>query len=83
MLQCVNGEGQGCCDLCKILHGWHRHWSSSLYYVLNSKGRKLRYDLHTCDYTFSDSQSIRARDAVFCYEHAQLVDSERSKFTDY
>ena len=41
MIVCVNGEGQGCCDLCKIINGWHRHWSSSLYYVVNTKMLKI------------------------------------------
>lgn len=85
MIKCVNpvGFGQCCCDMCRILSGWHRHWSSDCYYVINSKGIILRYDNHTHDFTFSDSDSISARNAVFCKPHAELVDSERSKFTDY
>lgn len=85
MIQQVSeyGFGQGCCDICRILKGWHRHWSTDLYYVINAKGKKLRYDLHTSDFTFCDSDVIRARNAVFCYGHAKLVEASRSELTDW
>ena len=42
MIECVNGNGQGCCDICLHIKGWHREWSSSLYYVRNKNGLYLR-----------------------------------------
>lgn len=42
MIECVNGNGQGCCDICLHIKGWHREWSSSLYYVRNKHGLYLR-----------------------------------------
>lgn len=83
MIVCVNGEGQGCCDLCKIINGWHRHWSSSLYYVVNTKNQKLVYDFDAQDFTFKPFASHRVRNAVFCHLHAHLVDDSRSQYTDY
>ena len=85
MIQKVSefGYGQGCCDLCRIIKGWHREWSTSLYYVVNATGKKLRFDLHTGDFTFCDSDKIIARDATFCFKHANLVEEYRSKLTDW
>lgn len=84
MLLCVNGEGQGCCDLCKIIRGWHREWSSMLFYVVNSKGKKLCFNRKFDEYCFSDSSNNEIiRHAVFCRKHALLVDSSRSQYTDY
>lgn len=79
MIKCVDGNGQGCCWLCSIIKGWHREWSSSLYYVINNKGKYLRY--LNPDYSFSDNDVYRK--VVFCYSHAVLVDESRSKMTDY
>ena len=72
MIECVNGNGQGSCALCSIIKGWHRSWSSSLYYVRNANGLFLRMDYGCAN--FSDDDELRK--LAFCYEHAQIVDSE-------
>lgn len=80
MIECVNGNGQGCCDICMHIKGWHRVWSSSLYYVRNKNGLYLR----KID-GFGDCFSIYEElpKAVFCHMHAQQVEKQRIKQTDW
>lgn len=76
MIECVNGNGQGSCDICSIIKGWHRQWSSSLYYVKNEHGLYLRLQYDAACF----SSNTELKKLGFCYKHAQIVDSEwRSK----
>lgn len=79
MIVCVNGEGQGCCMICLHTKGFHREWSSSLYYIKNANGVFLR----TAPYgdSFVDDSEIRR--SVFCYEHAKMVDEIRQTQPGY
>ena len=80
MIECVNGEGQGCCDICLHLIGWHREWSSMLYNVKNKNGLYLRRMPNYGD-SFSENEEIPK--AAFCYEHAKQVEFQRMKQTDW
>ncbi len=80
MIECVNGNGQGCCDICLHIKGWHREWSSSLYYVRNKKGLYLRKKDGYGD-SFSNDDELPK--AAFCYEHAKEVEEQRMKQTDW
>ena len=80
MLECVNGNGQGCCDICLHIMGWHREWSSSLYYVRNKNGLYLRRRAGYGD-TFSANEELPK--AAFCYEHAKEVEEQRMHQTDW
>ena len=79
MIECVNGNGQGCCDICLHINGWHREWSSSLYYVRNKNGLYLRR------YREGDRFSMNAEHAkaAFCYHHAKEVEEQRMHQTDW
>lgn len=77
------GFGQGCCDLCRITSGWHRHWSSDLYYIYNKKQKFLVRDVISGDCVFTDDDNDRYRLLAFCYKHAIMVDDERKTKTDY
>ena len=79
MIECVNGEGQGCCDICLHIKGWHREWSSSLYYVRNKHGLYLR--IFGEGDRFSTNKE-RAK-AAFCYHHAKEVEEQRMHQTDW
>lgn len=61
-----NGYGQGCCDLCTILKGFHREWSSSLYYIKNENGVYLRL-VSGCSMFSNDSHFPKV---ALCYRHA-------------
>lgn len=79
MIECVNGYGQGCCAICLHLIGWHREWSSSLYYVRNKDGLYLR-EMVGGD-SFSCNEYLPK--VVFCYKHAKEVEKQRKKQTDW
>ena len=79
MLECVNGNGQGACDLCMLIKGWSCEWSSWLYYVKNEKGLYLRKVRDRC-YFDSDSKFPKA---AFCHEHALIVEQERMSLNDW
>ena len=79
MIECVNGNGQGCCAICSIVKGWHREWSSWLYYVKNAKGLYLRQDFGCANF----SADVELRKLAFCHDHAVMVDSVRANQTDY
>ena len=79
MIECVNGNGQGCCDICLHIKGWHREWSSSLYYVRNKNGLYLR--IFGEGDRFSTNKE-RAK-AAFCYHHAKEVEEQRMHQTDW
>ena len=79
MIECVNGNGQGCCDICLRIKGWHREWSSSLYYVRNKHGLYLR--IFGEGDRFSTNKE-RAK-AAFCYHHAKEVEEQRMHQTDW
>lgn len=80
MIECVNGNGQGCCDICLHVKGWHREWSSSLYYVRNKNGIYLRKKGRYGD-IFSNDEALPK--AAFCYEHAKEVEEQRMQQTDW
>ena len=80
MIECVNGEGQGCCDICLHIMGWHRHWSSSLYYVRNKHGLYLRVNDGYGDVFSTDNDLPKA---AFCHEHAKQVEEQRMHQTDW
>ena len=80
MIECVNGNGQGCCDICLHIMGWHRHWSSSLYYVRNKHGLYLR---RNDGYGDSFSDDCEQRKVAFCYKHAKEVEEQRMHQTDW
>lgn len=75
MIECVNGNGQGCCDICLHIKGWHREWSSSLYYVRNKHGLYLRR------YGEGDRFSMNAEHAkaAFCYFYGYVRALEEAK----
>ena len=79
MIECVNGNGQGCYDICLHIKGWHREWSSSLYYVRNKHGLYLRI------FGEGDRFSMNAEHAksAFCYHHAKEVEEQRMHQTDW
>lgn len=79
MIECVNGNGQGCCLICVHLKGWHREWSSSLYYVKNKNGLYLRR--FASGDSFSDDDAYPK--AAFCYRHALMVEDTRKTQTDW
>ena len=79
MIECVNGNGQGCCAICLHIKGWHREWSSSLYYVRNKNGLYLR--IFGEGDRFSTNKE-RAK-AAFCYHHAKEVEEQRMHQTDW
>lgn len=80
MIECVNGNGQGCCDICLHIKGWHREWSSDLYYVRNKNGLYLRHKGGYGDSFSSDNEFAKA---AFCYKHAKEVEEQRMKQTDW
>jgi hypothetical protein len=80
MIECVNGNGQGCCDICLHIKGWHREWSSSLYYVRNKNGLYLRKKDRYGD-IFSGDEELQK--AAFCCKHAKEVEEQRMKQTDW
>ena len=80
MIECVNGEGQGCCDICLHTKGWHREWTSSLYYIKNKNNLYLRVKPNYGD-VFSTNEKLNK--AVFCYTHAKEVEEQRMKQTDW
>ena len=80
MIECVNVEGQGCCDICLHTKGWHRHWSSYLYYVRNEHGLYLRIKENYGDVFSSDKELEKA---AFCLVHAKEVEEQRMKQTDW
>lgn len=80
MIECVNGNGQGCCDICLHVKGWHREWSSSLYYVRNKNGLYLRKKAGYGDIFSNDD---RLPKAVFCFLHATEVEGQRMLQTDW
>lgn len=81
MIECVNGNGQGCCDICLHIKGWHREWSSSLYYVRNKHGLYLRVNGSGYGDIFSTDEDLPK--AVLCYEHAKEVEEQRMHQTDW
>lgn len=83
MIECVNGEGQGACLMCLILSGWSREWSSSLYYVRNSKGLYLRVLPYGALVHTKFDEDSELRRAVFCYRHALMVEDSRKFLIDY
>lgn len=80
MIECVNGEGQGCCDICLHTKGWHREWSSSLYYIRNKNGLYLRNKERYGD-IFSNNEKLPK--VAFCYKHAREVEEQRMIQTDW
>lgn len=80
MIECVNGNGQGCCDIRLHIKGWHREWSSSLYYVRNKNGLYLRKKVGYGD-IFSNDDKLP--EAAFCYKHAKKVEEQRMEQTDW
>lgn len=80
MIECVNGEGQGCCDICLHTKGFHRYWSNELYYVKNDLGQYLRINENYGD-VFSYNDSLKK--AAFCHEHVQQVESSRCLLIDW
>lgn len=80
MIECVNGNGQGCCDICLHIQGWHREWSSSLYYIRNKNGLYLRKKDRYGDSFSSDDELPKA---AFCHKHAKEVEEQRMKQTDW
>jgi len=80
MIECVNGNGQGCCDICQHIKGWHREWSSALFYVRNKNGLYLRKKDRYGD-SFSNDDELPK--AAFCYKHAKDVEEQRMKQTDW
>lgn len=80
MIECVNGEGQGCCEICLHIMGWHRHWSSSLYYVRNKHGLYLRVNDGYGDVFSTDNDLPKA---AFCHVHAKQVEEQRMHQTDW
>lgn len=73
MIECVNGNGQGCCMICLHTIGFHREWSTFLYYVKNKNGVYLRFS--PSGDNFVDDPEIRR--SVFCYKHALMVEEAR------
>lgn len=80
MIECVNGNGQGCCQICLHIRGWHRCWSSSLYYVKNKYGLYLRVNDGYGDVFSTDNDLPKA---AFCHEHAKEVEKQRMHQTDW
>lgn len=80
MIECVNGEGQGCCAICLHIKGWHREWSSSLYYVRNKHGLYLRVNDGYGDVFSTDNDLPKV---AFCHEHAKEVEEQRMHQTDW
>lgn len=80
MIECVNGNGQGCCAICLHIMGWHRHWSSSLYYVRNKHGLYLRRNDGYGDVFSTDNDLPKA---AFCHVHAKQVEEQRMHQTDW
>ena len=80
MIECVNGEGQGCCDICLHIMGWHRHWSSGLYYVRKKHGLYLRRNDGYGDVFSTDNDLPKA---AFCHQHAKQVEEQRMHQTDW
>lgn len=80
MIECVNGNGQGCCDICLHTIGWHRYWSSSLYYVKNKNGLYLRFKNGYGDIFSTDDKLHKAG---FCRRHAEEVEKHRMNQTDW
>lgn len=80
MIECVNGEGQGCCDICLHIKGWHREWSSGLYYVRNKHGLYLRRNDRYGDVFSTDNDLPKA---AFCHQHAKQVEEQRMHQTDW
>ena len=80
MLECVNGNGQGICALCFLTKGFHREWSSHLYYVVNPHGLYLRYH-DAWGAHFSDNADLRK--LAFCHLHACAVDNVRVHLVDW
>lgn len=83
MIECVNGNGQGSCLMCLVISGWSCEWSSSLYYIRNSKGLYLRVLPYgtLVHINFNDDSELRR--ATFCYRHALMVEDTRKTLTDY
>lgn len=79
MLECVNGNGQGCCDICLITKGFHRYWSSGLYYVRNKHGLYLRI-VGSTHYFSTDEKYAKS---AFCYGHALFVEETRKTHADW
>lgn len=79
MLECVNGNGHGACDLCLLVKGWSREWSTFLYYVKNNKGLYLRRFHDRCVFD-SDTKLPKV---AFCYKHALMIEEERKHLTDW
>lgn len=63
-----DGFGQGSCDACEIIKGWHREWSTSLYYIRNENGVYLRL-VSGCSMFSND---VTLKKVCFCYEHALI-----------
>lgn len=80
MIECVNGNGQGCCDICLHIMGWHRYWSSSLYYVRNKNGLYLRRNDGYGDVFSTDNDLPKV---AFCHQHAKQVEEQRMHQTDW
>lgn len=80
MIECVNGNGQGCCQICLHIRGWHREWSSGLYYVRNKHGLYLRVNDGYGDVFSTDNDLPKA---AFCHEHAKEVEEQRMHQTDW
>jgi hypothetical protein len=80
MIECVNGNGQGCCAICLHIIGWHRKWSSGLYYVRNKHGLYLRRNDGYGDVFSTDNDLPKA---TFCHEHAKQVEEQRMHQTDW
>ena len=81
MIECVNGNGQGCCAICLHIMGWHREWSTSLYYVKNKHGLYLRVNGSGYGDIFSTDSDLPK--AAFCHEHAKEVEEQRMQQTDW
>lgn len=82
MLEKLNVNGQGCCELCCIFKGWHRDWTYSLFHVKNKCGLVLRKQYHFYpSYFFSNDSTFPA--VTLCYAHALQVEESRKHFTDY
>ena len=80
MIERLQGEGQGCCEVCKITKGFHREWTTSLYHVKNAKGLILRRD-DWGNTSFSNNEEWKP--IALCYKHAFMTDDCRKSGTDY
>lgn len=80
MIEKLQGEGQGCCEICLITNGWHRHWTFELYHIKNAGGLVLRHD-NIGGTSFSKNEEWKP--VALCYKHALIVEDSRKFGSDY